>query len=255
MNATTQTQALVRTTAWLMIPVMINGCAAYRLSDKNPQYPLTKVHRATHGVCAVAPFDYRPSDAGDADLMSRADLELWNRQFFQAINRADVCGRTLRVASASAVPAQADYLIDGTVTDFYFKKNWVPMFFPGWMGLTFFTLGIYGIAAGPTTSTMVDFAYTVNLKDAKTGKLIASIPEQFESKDVMTMYSDDNHNPYGNPGLAIGPTINDAMVKLAEAISRVDPASDDALESLRKLRDQGVLSEQEYSQKLDRLLR
>lgn len=245
----------VRINALVMLPIMISGCAAYRLSDKNPQYPLAKVHEATLGTCAVAPFDYRPHDTDDADLMTPADLNKWNQQFFQALNRSDVCGRTLQVASANAVPAHADYLIDGTVTDFYFKKNWVPMFFPGWMGLTFITLGVYGIAAGPTTSTMVDFGYTVNLKDAKTDKLIESIPEKFESKDVMTMYSDDNDNPYGNPGLAIGPTINDAMKKLAEAISRVDPASDTALESLQKLRDKGVLSEQEYNQKLQRLVR
>jgi hypothetical protein len=243
-----------KATSAILIPVMLSGCATYRLSDKNPQYPLAKVPEATRDTCAVAPFSYKPTEQDEADLMTKEDLAVWNKQFYDAINRADLCGRTIHLAAGNP-SAKYDYLIDGTVTNFYFKKNWVPMFFPGWVGLTFITLGIYGLAAGPMTTSLVDFGYTVNLKDAS-GKIIESIPEKFDSRDVQTLYSDPNDNPYGNPGLAFGPTINDVTKKLAEAISRVDnKSSGSPVDQLRQLKDQGVLSEQEYSEKLRKLNR
>jgi len=56
--------------------------------------------------------------------------------------------------------------------------------------------------------------------------------------------------------LAFGPTINDVTKKLAEAISRVDnKSSGSPVDQLRQLKDQGVLSEQEYSEKLRKLNR
>jgi hypothetical protein len=252
-----QHSRLFRITGLIMIPALLNACAAYRLSDKNPQYTLGKVHEATQGTCAVAPFRYEPTDKSDADLMTPKDLEIWNQQFFQAVNRADLCGRTIKVNAGQELPSSVDYLIDGKVTNFYFKKNWVPMFFPGWVGLTFFTLGVYAIAAGPTTSTKVDFGFTVNLKDPKTGTLLDSSAEKFQSTDVMTIYSDSNTNPYGNPGLAFAPTINNAMRKLSDAISRAEAQKpDDTRSTLRKLGDlkkQGVLTEEEYLEKVRRL--
>jgi len=238
-----------------MVPVMLSGCAAYKLSDKNPQYMVTKHAEATKGTCGVVPFEYKPMDKGDSKLMVAADLSKWDQLFFDAVNTADICGKTVRVSSKKDIPASVDYLIDGQVNEFYFKKNWVPMFFPGYLGLTFITLGVYAIAAGPTTSTMVDFGFTANLRNAKTGLLIESIPEEFKSKDVMTMYSDDNDNPYGNPGLAFEPTINDVTHKLGEAIKKVEadkpkPSSGDVIGSLHELNKKGLLSDEEFHQKL-----
>ncbi len=61
---------------------------------------------------------------------------------------------------------------------------------------------------------------------------------------MFRLYSDSNDNPYGNPGLAFGPTINDVTKKLAEAISRIDNKSSGLpAEQHRQLKDQGVLSE------------
>lgn len=242
-----------KVTSAALIPIILSGCATYRLSDKNPQYALSKVPEATRGTCAVAPFAYRPTEKDEADLMTKEDLAIWNKQFYDAVNRADLCGRTIPLTSGSGSPSRYDYLIDGTVTNFYFKKNWVPMFFPGWVGLTFITLGVYGLAAGPMTTSLVDFGFIVNLKDS-TGKVIENIPEKFDSRDVQTLYSDPNDNPYGNPGLAFAPTINDATKKLSLAISQHETKSAGSVENnLRKLKDQGVLSEQEYVEKLKRL--
>lgn len=106
------------------------------------------------------------------------------------------------------------------MNSFYFKKNWVPMFFPVWIGLTVFTFGVYGIAAGPMNTTKVDFGFTARLRNARTGRLVAAIPETFQSTDVMTVYSDSNDNPYGNPGLVFGSTLNNAMRRLGAAIAQ-----------------------------------
>ncbi len=186
MKSKTQLDFVKKATSAILVPVMLSGCATYRLSDKNPQYPLSKVPEATRDTCAVAPFSYKPTEQDEADLMTKEDLAIWNKQFYDAVNRADLCGRTIHLAATGNPPARYDYLIDGTVTNFYFKKNWVPMFFPGWVGLTFITLGVYGLAAGPMTTSLVDFGYTVNLKDSS-GKIIESIPEKFDSRDVQTL--------------------------------------------------------------------
>ena len=74
---------------------MLSGCATYRLSDKNPQYPLAKVPEATRDTCAVASFSYKPTEQDEADLMMKEDLAIWNKQFYDAINRADLCGRNI----------------------------------------------------------------------------------------------------------------------------------------------------------------
>jgi hypothetical protein len=252
------TNIISRITATIMIPVMLTSCAAYQLADKTPQFSVAKLDEATPGICGVAPFEYIPTDKGDANLMSQADLSKWHQMFYDAVNSADICKRTITLTSSLNLPDDVDYLIDGRISDFYFKKNWVPMFFPVWMGLTIFTFGIYGIAAGPTTSTRVNFSFVTNLKDAKTGKVLVSIPEKFASTDVMTMYSDDTKNPYGNPGLAFSPTLNDTTKKLAEALTRIAPKQPAGLtnteRNLQELRNQGILSEQAYQQKLNQLI-
>lgn len=259
MNTETSTKSPVfKATAVALIPLLLNGCSAYRLTDKNPQYTLARAPEATRGVCGVRPFAYEPTDPGDTKLMAPADLAKWNVLFYEAANRADMCGRTIEIPSGSDVPKIVDYVIDGKVTEFYFKQNWVPMFFPVYMGMTVITLGIYAIAAGPTTSTKVDFGFTVNVKNARTGALLQSFPEKFESTDVMTMYSDANKNPYGNPGLAFEPTINDAMTKISGAIALAEgkplpSTSTTSRDHLAALKAQGLLSDDEYEQKLEAL--
>ena len=252
---------ILRPVALALIPMLLNACASYQLSDKKPQFLISKSKEATKGVCGVAPFRYEPVDTGDKKLMTQSDRQKWDDIFYDAINIADICGRTVKVASPTNVPKEVNYLIDGKVTDFYFKKNWVPMFFPGWMGLTFITLGVYGIAAGPTTSTKGSFGFTTTLKDPKSGQILESIQEEFQSTDVMTIYSDENLNPYQNPGLAFEPTLNDLSKKLGEGIARAEerkkpPAlsqHDQLIRQLGELRESGVLTEQEYVKKIDAL--
>lgn len=236
----------------VLIPAMLSGCATYHLKDHKPGFVVNKQVKATKDVCAVAPFSFEPTDKSDAKMMNKADLEEWDDLFFQAVNRADVCGRAVKVSSMNSIPTNARYIIDGKVTEFSFERNWVPMFFPVWMGMTVITLGIYGLAAGPMTTTQADFAFTVNLKDAKTHQAIESITEQFEKTDVQTLYSDNAGNAYKNPGLAFEPTLNEAMRKLSSAITRLSSknvavsAKDRALKDLQDLREKGELSHEEY---------
>jgi hypothetical protein len=211
---------LKKVTVALVIPAFLSACSAYHLTDHNPRYALNMQAKATGGVCAVGPFSYEPSDKSESKLMDQSDLDQWNTLFFEAVNRSDICSRTIKVTSPGTVPPGATYLIDGKITEFYFQKNWVPMFFPVWMGMTVITLGIYGIAAGPMTTTKTEFGFTVNLKNVNTQKLMISEPQRYESTDVQTVYSDEAGNPYSNPGLAFEPTINEALQKLGEAIVR-----------------------------------
>ncbi|NOT12493.1 MAG: hypothetical protein HOP23_11775 [Methylococcaceae bacterium] len=202
-----------------VIPFLLSSCASYHLSDYTPVVPINKLKHQASSVCGIAPFNYEPIDKSDQDLMTQQDLAKWNEVFFQSINLSDICADTIRIDTMQS-PKNIDYIIDGTLKKFYFKKNWVPMLFPLHIGISFFTLSIYTWAAGPTTSTKVNLEYFANLKDAKTGKVIISVPETFASTDVMTIYSRDTENPYGNPGLALSPTMNDLAVKLAEALRK-----------------------------------
>jgi len=214
---------LFKGTAALMLPVFLSSCAAFHLADRAPQVNVSKLKQATKAVCGVAPFTYEPTDRGETKLMTAPDLARWHQMYFDAVNLADICAETVKVESATAIPKKVDYLIDGKISNFYFKKNWVPMLFPLHIGLSFITLTIYTWTAGPTTSTRVNFEFTTRLKDAKTGAIVATIPESFKSTDVMTVYSSDTNNPYGNPGIAFTPLINDSTTKLAEALQKAAP--------------------------------
>lgn len=248
-------------TVAILIPALLSACSTYHLKEHNPQYVLSKQAEATKDLCAVAPFSYEPIDQGDAKMMNKADLDKWNELFFEAFNRADICGRAIKVTSLDSIPAGAKFVIDGKVTEFSFERNWVPMFFPVWMGLTVISLGIYGLSAGPMTTTKSELGFSVNLKDAKSRQLIEANAERFESTDVQTLYSDDAGNPYNHPGLAFEPTLNEAMKKLSAAISRISgkesplSAREQKIKQLGELRDQGVLSNEEYAKKVDAIIK
>jgi hypothetical protein len=202
-----------------VIPFLLSSCSSYHLSESTPAVTINKLKHEASSVCGIAPFNYQPVDTSDQDLMTQQDLAKWNDMFFQSINLSDICAETIRI-DKDHNPTNIDYSIDGTLKKFYFKKNWVPMLFPLHIAISFFTLSIYTWAAGPTTSTKVNLEYFANIKDAKTGKVIISVPETFGSTDVMTIYSRDTENPYGNPGLALSPTLNDVALKFAEAIQK-----------------------------------
>jgi hypothetical protein len=236
----------------ILIPAILAGCSSYRLSNQIPRFNVDYLEKSTHAVCAVENFKYTPTDKSETDLMSQEDLTKWNQLFFDSINYSGICGRTVK-ASELSPQDNVKYIVDGEVKAFYFKKNWIPMFIPVWLGLTFFSLGIYALAAGPITTSMVNFGFTVNIKDAKTGKLLAFIPESFKSTDIQTIYSNFNKNPYGNPGLAFSPTVNDSIKKISDAIRRTEPeqVSGGLVESLQKLHNEGVLTDSEYNAKLN----
>ena len=203
------------------LPFLLASCSSYHLSESTPTVSIIKLKHETRVVCGVAPFTYEPVDTSDQNLMSLQDLAKWNEVFFQSINLSDICSETIRIDNASKAN-NLDYIIEGSLKKFYFKKNWIPMLFPLHIGISFLTLSIYTWAAGPTTSTKVSLEYFATLKDSKTGKVITSVPETFDSTDVMTIYSKDTENPYGNPGLALSPTFNDVAVKFSEALRKAN---------------------------------
>ena len=210
-----------RIIAAALVPSLLSACSTYHLKDHNPQYVLGQQTKATPDMCAVAPFSFEPHDTDDSEMMNESDLGNWNQLFFEAFNRSGICGRAVRVSSPDQTPNSAKFLIEGTITEFSFEKNWVPMFFPVWMGMTILTLGVYGLAAGPMTTTKVEFGFTTNLKDAKTKQIIDSVAERFDSTDVQTLDSDSSGNPYNHPGLAFEPTINGTMKKIGLEISKI----------------------------------
>lgn len=210
-----------RIIAVALVPSLLSACSTYHLKDHNPQYTLGQQTKATPDMCAVAPFSFEPHDSDDSKMMNESDLGKWNELFFEAFNRSGICGRAVRVASPDQAPSSARFLIDGKITEFSFEKNWVPMFFPVWMGMTILTLGTYGLAAGPMTTTKVEFGFTTNLKDPKTKQIIDSVAERFDSTDIQTLYSDSSGNPYNHPGLAFEPTINGTMKKIGMEISKI----------------------------------
>lgn len=212
----------LKSTGAIMIPIFLSSCAHVHLADRSPEINIIKLSQATNSVCGVAPFVFEPTNKDEADLMTSADLAKWHKIFFDAVNLSDICKETIKLDSGSNVSKNIDYLIDGKITNFYFKKNWVPVFFPLHLGLSFFTIGIYTLAAGPTTTTKVDFKYIVNLKDAKTGAIITSIPESYKSIDPLTIYSSDTKNPYGNMSVAFTPLIDHSLVMLAEALRKIE---------------------------------
>jgi hypothetical protein len=193
------------------------GCSAYHLDDSQPQINVTKL-RQSNASCAVTPFAWEPEEKSDSGNMRPADLEKWDQIYFDSVNLSDICAETVKVVPGGKVPNGIDYVIDGKISDFYFKKNWVPMFFPVHLGISLFTLTVYTWAAGPTTTTKVELKYTVRVKNIKTNSVIAEIPEHYSSTDVMTMYSRDTDHPYGNPGMVLAQVFNDANAKIAEAI-------------------------------------
>lgn len=210
----------LKPTGILMIPIFISGCSHIHLADQSPQINVTKLSQSTASVCGVAPFGFEPTDKDQADAMTSADLAKWHKIYFDAVNLSDICKETIKLDSSNNIHQNIDYLIDGKITDFYFKKNWVPVFFPLHIGISFFTLGLYTLAAGPTTTTKVSFKYVVNLKDAKSGAIINTIQKSYESTDPLNIYSSDTKNPYGNPSIAISPLVDHSLVMLAEAIRK-----------------------------------
>lgn len=200
---------------------LLASCSSYHLSESTPVVTINKLKHETPVVCGIAPFTYDPVDTSDQDLMSQQDLAKWNEVFFQSINLSDICSETIKIDKVSNT-SKLDYIIDGSIKKFYFKKNWIPMLFPLHIGISFITLSVYTWAAGPTTTTKVSLKYFATLKDAKTGKVITSVSESFDSTDVMTIYSRDTENPYGNPGLALSPTFNDVAVKFSDALRKAN---------------------------------
>jgi hypothetical protein len=149
--------------------------------------------------------------------MSAADLARWHDVLVDGLNQSNIFSEVVK-ANGEHVPDTASYVIDGRITRYSFRKNWVPTFFPFHLGLSFITLTGYTWLAGPTTVTMVEFETVVDLKDSKTGATIKNFRVPYKDTSTLNVYSKDTNNPYGNPNLVFSQVISTMANEIAAAL-------------------------------------
>lgn len=199
------------------IPVFLTGCSSFNLAEHSGDLPVKKQRRAKDVTAMVKPFDYSPIESDEGDLMVKEDLLRWQHILADGLNRSNVMTEVVSL-NGEKPPENVAYIIDGKVKRFYFKKNWVPTFFPLHLAASFFTLTGYTWLAGPTTVTKVDFQVEVQLKDAKSGEVVKTFTEQFQDTSSMNIYSKDTNNPYGNPSMVFSRVIDSLAGDIAAAL-------------------------------------
>lgn len=208
---------LLKLWALLTIPAFLVSCSSFNLAEHSGDLSVKKQRRAKDVTGVVQPFAYTPIESDEQDLMTKEDLLRWQEVLADGLNRSNIFADIVR-QNGDKVPDHTAYLIDGKIKRFYFKKNWVPTFFPLHLGLSFITLTGYTWAAGPTTVTKIDFQVEVNIKDAKSGEVIKTLSEQFQDTTTMNIYSKDLNNPYGNPNLVFARVIDSLAADMAAAL-------------------------------------
>ena len=197
------------------------GCSTYSLSDQNGVLPLAKHRRANEGKLAVALFEYVPDDPKDADKVTQGDLLALQRVLVGGFDQTDIFSSVAAADSAERaglLDPNADYVLDGRITNFRFEKNWVPTFFPVHVGMSFITLTGYTIFGGPTTATIVRMSVDFELRDSATGETVALFTERYTSTRAVNIYSKGAENPYDNPNLVLAQMIDSAAKRMAVAI-------------------------------------
>ena len=200
----------------MLLPVLLTGCSSFSLSDNPGSLTVMKQRRVKDATLVVKSFNYTPVDKGDKE-MTPQDIEKWQEILVQGLDQSNIFAEVV-AEKGDRASGNAAYSVDGRITRYYFKKNWVPTFFPLHLAASFFTLTGYTWLGGPTTATKVDFEVQADLKDTKSGVLIKSFTERFQDTSAMNIYSKDMNSPYGNPSMALSKVIDSLAIGIAAAL-------------------------------------
>jgi hypothetical protein len=213
--------------AIVLLSVFLASCTSFNLAESPLSLTVKKQRRAKEAICVVKPFTYEPIKDKESSSTSekptedeevtQADINKWQELLVSGLNQSNIFAEVVPARSEGKVD-NADYVLTGKIRRFYFKKNWVPTFFPGHIALSFFTLTIYTWAAGPTTVTKVDFEVEATLQDAKSGTIIGNFSERYTDTSALNIYSKGINNPYENPGLVFSTVIDALATKIAAAL-------------------------------------
>lgn len=188
------------------------GCTSFRMADQFGALPIPRHRRAIDARCVVLPFER----GAHAEHLSAADLERWQELLAMGLDQSNLFASV--VAARTLDPATADFSLSGRLDRFRFRKNWVPMFFPLYLGLTFFTFSAYALVGGPTTLTHVQFAVDLELRDVRTGSALRSFSETHQSTRFLNAYTSTVDNPYENPNGLFGSVIDALATRIAAAL-------------------------------------
>jgi len=201
----------------LVAPIVLAGCSTFSLTDQSGALPIEKQRRVTGESLAVLPFSFAPADPDDASDLSAADLAKWQSLLVAGLDQTNIFARVLH-ASDEESARSCDYVLDGRITNFRFDKNWVPVFFPLHLALSFFTFSGYTLFGGPVVATVVRFNVEFELRRAGSDEVIASFEKSYRSNRAVNIYSKAIENPYNNPNLVFADIIKSAAMTIAVAL-------------------------------------
>jgi hypothetical protein len=194
----------------------LTSCSSFSLTDHPATLSVKKQRRAKDITLVVKAFKYEPIDQ-DEQEMAPADIVKWQELLAQGLDQSNIVTEVVPEKGDRASD-NAAYSVDGKITRYYFKKNWIPTFFPVHLAASVFTLSLYTWLAGPTTVTKVDFEVQADLKEVKTGTLIKSFTERYQDTSPVNIYTKDTNNPYGNPSLVFSKVIDSLAINMAAAL-------------------------------------
>jgi hypothetical protein len=200
----------------MVLPVLLTSCSSFSLSEHPGDLTVKKQRRAKEATLVVKAFKYDPVEK-EEEGMAPQDIAKWQELLTQGLDQSNIFAQVV-AEKGDRTADSAVYSLDGKITRYYFKKNWVPTFFPVHIGASLFTLTLYTWFAGPTTVTKVDFEIQADLKDAKSGTLIKTFTERFQDTSALNIYSKDTNNPYGNPSITISKVIDSLATDIAAAL-------------------------------------
>jgi hypothetical protein len=200
----------------LALLVAIPGCTTFHLYEQTGVLPIQKQRGATGEILAVCEFTYEAMDSGDTPLEA-SDLQRWQSIVVMGMDQANIFADVVS-CSGGEIPEVASYVLNGRIERFRFQKNWVPIFFPLHLGLSFFTFTGYTLFGGPTTVTIVRFAVKFELRKADTHEIVLSLNKNYRSTRAVNVYSNGVENPYDNPNLVFAEILGSTAMSIASAL-------------------------------------
>ena len=192
------------------------GCSTFRLAEQSGTLAMQRHRQATDGILAIGEFRFESDEDNDTTLEA-SDLAQWQNVVVSALDQSNVFGEVVGFTGDVPDP-RASYVLDGRITRFRFEKNWVPMFFPIHLGLSFLTFTGYTLFGGPITMTVVRFAVEFDLRSTETDETIASIERNYRSTRATNVYTKGVDNPYDNPNMVFSEILESAAIEIAASL-------------------------------------